>query len=252
MTAIRIESLSREFGGLRAVEDLTMHVNPGEVVSLIGPNGAGKTTVLNLISGYYEVSRGSISLGGEEVADLPPYRRARKGLQRTFQNLQICFNMTAIENVLLGAHTRLDHRVLTAMFRRRMVHREEQAFTIRARELMQMVGLEKWVNRDASEMPYGALKRLEIARALAANPRFLLLDEPAAGLNPDETTDLGRLIREIADMGIAVLLVEHDMKLVMDISDRVVVLDFGRRLTEGKPEEVSNNPDVVRAYLGTD
>jgi len=198
------------------------------------------------------VTTGKILLDDTDVTDLPPHLRAVRGLQRTFQNLQICFNMTALENIMLGAHTKLSHGALTSILRRGLMRRENGAAVEEAKELMALVGLEKWMGHEASEMPYGALKRLEIARALAAKPRFLLLDEPAAGLNPNETEDLENLIRKIADSGIAVLLVEHDMKLVMTISDRIVVLNFGKCLTQGKPEAVSKNPDVIRAYLGTD
>jgi len=247
---IRLVSLTRRFGGLMAVDDFSMEVEPGQVVSLIGPNGAGKTTVLNLVSGYYAPSAGQIVLDGLDVTGLPPHRRAQAGLQRTFQNLQICLNMSALENVMLGGHGALSHGVMATLLRPWRIRSETRNARAAAAELMRTVGLASWIDAHAGEMPYGALKRLEIARALAAAPRFLLLDEPAAGLNPSETGDLGELIRSIASAGVAVMLVEHDMKLVMSISTRVVVLNFGKRLAEGLPEDVRTEPEVIRAYLG--
>ncbi len=250
MACIELEGVCREFGGVRAVDDLNMAVDSGEVVSLIGPNGAGKTTALNLISGYYRPTLGTVRFEGQVLNGKGPHERALAGLQRTFQNLQICFNMTARENVMLGAHQHLSHGVLASIVLRGRIRSQTRAAEQRADELMARVGLSSWSHREAAEMPYGALKRLEIARALAARPKALLLDEPAAGLNPNETHDMERLIRGIADEGVAVILVEHDMKLVMSISDRIVVLNFGKRLAEGRPQDVRSNPEVVRAYIG--
>jgi len=250
MACIELDGLSREFGGVLAVDDLSMKADQGEVVSLIGPNGAGKTTALNLISGYYRPTSGTVRFDGADLNGKEPHERALVGLQRTFQNLQICFNMTARENVMLGTHQHLAHGAISSIFLRRRIRSQTQAAAHRADELMARVGLEQWSHREAAEMPYGALKRLEIARALAARPKALLLDEPAAGLNPSETHEMEHLIRGIADEGVAVILVEHDMKLVMSISDRIVVLNFGKRLAQGRPEEVRSNPEVVRAYIG--
>ena len=250
MTGIVLSALSRQFGGLMAVDALSLTVEPGEVVSLIGPNGAGKTTAINLVSGYYRPTAGQVFLAGRDVTALAPHERARAGLQRTFQNLQVCFNMSARENVMLGAHQHLLHGVLTTLLRPRRVCAQTHAAELEAEQLLVRVGLGAWSGAHASEMPYGALKRLEIARALAAEPRFLLLDEPVAGLNPSETAEMGALIRSIAAAGVAVLLVEHDMKLVMSISARVVVLNFGRRIAAGSPEQVRQEPEVIRAYLG--
>jgi branched-chain amino acid transport system ATP-binding protein len=218
---------------------------------VIGPNGAGKTTLFNLITGVYTPTAGRIRLAGEDVTALPTAARAARGLQRTFQNLQIFFNMTAIENVMVGRHLHLKPRLLASLAHLPGVARADRAAAERAAELMRFVGLAAWLDAEADAMPYGALKRLEIARALAAEPRLLLLDEPAAGLNPVETAEIDELIKKIAEAGTTVVLVEHDMKLVMGVSDHILVLDYGRKLAEGTAEEVRANPDVIRAYLGT-
>jgi len=250
MSLLRIEGLSKEFGGVSAVAELSFEVAAGEIHSIIGPNGAGKTTLFNLITGVYVPTAGRVWVADEDVTALSTAARASRGLQRTFQNLQIFYNMTAIENVMVGRHLHLKPRLLPALLRLPGVHRADRAAHERAAELMRFVGLEPWLNADADAMPYGALKRLEIARALAAGPRLLLLDEPAAGLNPVETAEIDELIKKIAESGTTVVLVEHDMKLVMGVSDRILVLDYGRKLAEGTAAEVRANPDVIRAYLG--
>ena len=250
MTHLRVERLSKEFGGVHAVEDLSFETDAGTIHSIIGPNGAGKTTLLNLITGIYVPSAGRVLLDDEDVTGLTPYRLAGKGLSRTFQNLQIFFNMTALDNVLVGMHLRLDRRFLPALLRLGGVSAKERHARAEAVELLRFVGLEAYVSADASSMPFGALKRLEIARALAARPRFLLLDEPAAGLNTTETAEIDALIRKVCDSGITVVLVEHDMRLVMGISDRILVLDNGSKLGEGTAAEVRADPAVIAAYLG--
>ncbi len=247
---LRVEGLTKEFGGVRAVENLSFSVGEGRVHSIIGPNGAGKTTLFNLITGVYVPNAGRIELGGEDVTTLPTAARAARGLQRTFQNLQIFFNMTALENVMAGRHLRIRPRLFPSLLRLPVVGRSDREAAERAAELMNFVGLAQWRDADANSMPYGALKRLEIARALAAEPRVLLLDEPAAGLNPVETGEIDALIQKIAAAGTTVVLVEHDMKLVMGVSDHILVLDYGRKLAEGTAAEVRANPDVIRAYLG--
>lgn len=247
---IDVRGLDKEFGGVHAIEGLEFSVEQGQVYSVIGPNGAGKTTLFNLITGFYTPTRGEITLNGESVVDMDPNRLAERGMCRTFQQMQICMNMTALENVMLGRHLQIRSGLLTSMFRLPRLYREERACRKRCRELMEFVGCGQYLETDASAMSYGALKRLEIARALAADPRILLLDEPAAGLNATETAELEELIRKVAQQGVTVMLVEHDMKLVMGISDRLLVINYGRKLAEGNPEEIRNNPDVIAAYLG--
>ena len=250
MTLLVVDDLAKEFGGIHAVEGLSFTINPGTIHSIIGPNGAGKTTLFNLITGVYTPSRGSILFEDNPINGLAPFDLAARGMSRTFQNLQIFFNMTALENIMVGMHLTLDRRLLPALFRFAGMERREREARERARELMSFVGLEAYADARADAMPYGALKRLEIARALAAEPRLLLLDEPAAGLNHSETAEIDDLIRRIAETGVTVMLVEHDMRLVMGISDHILVLDNGRKLGEGSAAEVRANPEVITAYLG--
>jgi len=250
MSLLRVENLSKEFGGVHAVEDLTFTLTAGTIHSIIGPNGAGKTTLFNLISGLYVPTAGRIFLADEDIAGLPPFALAARGLSRTFQNLQIFFNMTALENVMVGLHLRLDRRFWPALLRLGGIGRKEAAAREQAAEWMRFVGLAAYLDADADAMPFGALKRLEIARALASRPRLLLLDEPAAGLNVAETEAIDELIRKTNDTGVTVVLVEHDMRLVMGVSDHILVLDNGRKLGEGPAEQVRHDPNVIRAYLG--
>ncbi len=247
---LRVDNVTKEFGGVRAVSELSFTVEPGRVHSIIGPNGAGKTTLFNIITGVYTPTQGRIWLGDDDITALPPAARAARGIARTFQNLQIFFNMTALENVMVGRHLHAPRRILPSMFHMPGIKRANREARERAAELMRKVGLARFIGADADSMPYGALKRLEIARALATEPKILLLDEPAAGLNPKETLEIDELIQKIAQSGITVVLVEHNMKLVMGVSDHILVLDYGRRLAEGTAAEVRNNPDVIRAYLG--
>jgi branched-chain amino acid transport system ATP-binding protein len=252
MTLLAVENLSREFGGIQAVADLSFAIAAGRIHSIIGPNGAGKTTLFNLITGVYTPTTGKISFAGDDVTALSTASRAKRGIQRTFQNLQIYFNMTALENVMVGRHLHTDTRFLPSLLRLPSVTRANAAAQDKAAALMKLVGLGAYLDADADAMPYGALKRLEVARALAAEPKLLLLDEPAAGLNPKETHDIDDLIKSIAASGTTVVLVEHDMKLVMGVSDHILVLDRGRKLAEGTAAEVRANPEVVRAYLGAE
>jgi branched-chain amino acid transport system ATP-binding protein len=247
---LTIEHLSKSFGGVHAVQDVSFTVREGAIHSVIGPNGAGKTTLFNLVSGIYTPTTGKIMLNGENVAGLSPDALARRGLSRTFQNLQVCMNMTAIDNVMVGSHLRLNQNLFASMLRLPAVRRADDECRAEAARLMQFVGVGKYLDADASQMPYGALKRLEIARALAASPKILLLDEPAAGLNHTETGEIEELVRKVAQSGVTVLLVEHDMKLVMNLSDHILVLDYGKTLAEGTAAEVRANPDVIAAYLG--
>lgn len=250
MSLLRIENLSKEFGGVHAIEDLTFSVETGHIHSIIGPNGAGKTTLLNLITGIYAPSSGTILLQDHPISGLKPHELAVMGMSRTFQNLQIFFNMKAIENVMVGAHLHLDRRFLPSLLRLPAVTRRDHEYQRRCAELMEFVGLTRYLDADAAAMPYGALKRLEIARALAAKPKILLLDEPAAGLNATESREIDEVIKRVAALGVTVVLVEHDMKMVMGISNHIIALDYGRKLAEGTPAQVRTNPDVISAYLG--
>lgn len=247
---LTINKLSKSFGGVHAVQDVSFTVKEGNIHSVIGPNGAGKTTLFNLITGVYTPTKGEILLNGENVAAMSPDALARRGMSRTFQNLQVCMNMTAIDNVMVGAHLRLNQNLFASMLRLPSVRRADAACRDEAVSLMEFVGVGRHVNDEAGQMSYGALKRLEIARALAAKPKVLLLDEPAAGLNHTETGEIEALIRKVAQSGVTVVLVEHDMKLVMNLSDHILVLDYGKKLAEGTAAEVRANPDVVAAYLG--
>jgi len=250
MSLLRVENLVKEFGGVHAIDDLSFTINPGTIHSIIGPNGAGKTTLFNLVTGVYTPTSGRVLFDDEPVTGKAPYELAARGMSRTFQNLQICMNMTALENVLVGRHLHLNTGFLASLFRLPAIVRGDREAKELGKELMAFVGLEKYFHWDAESMPYGALKRLEIARALAAEPKLLLLDEPAAGLNEAESREIDEVIKKVAEQGVTVVLVEHDMKMVMEISDHILVLDYGRKLTEGTPKEVRENPDVIAAYLG--
>lgn len=251
MSLLQVRNLSIHFGGVKAVQNVSFDIDAGIVYSVIGPNGAGKTTLFNLITGVYKPTSGEIRLDGEAIHGRAPSELARRGVARTFQNLQICMNMSAIENVMVGAHLRLDRNPFKAALRLPSLRRRDRELRAEAAQLMDFVGLGQYVEARADAMSYGALKRLEIARALAMKPRLIFLDEPAAGLNPKETIEVDTLVRKIADSGVTVVLVEHDMKMVMNLSDRILVLDYGKKLAEGSGAEVRANPDVIAAYLGT-
>ena len=250
MALLEVKDLSIHFGGVKAVQNVSFNIDAGIVYAVIGPNGAGKTTLFNLITGVYKPTTGEIRLDGEPIHGRSPNELAERGVARTFQNLQICMNMTAIENVMVGAHLRLDRNLFKAALRWPSLRKRDRELREEAAELMRFVGLESYTNARADTMSYGVLKRLEIARALAMKPRMIFLDEPAAGLNPKETIEVDQLVRKVADSGITVVLVEHDMKMVMNLSDRILVLDYGKKLAEGTGEEVRKNPDVIAAYLG--
>jgi branched-chain amino acid transport system ATP-binding protein len=250
VSLLRVENLRIAFGGVVAVDGVSFMVGRAEIFSLIGPNGAGKTTLFNMISGVYVPQQGRIVLDGEDVTSLAPEQLARRGMSRTFQNLQVFFRMTAAENVMVGRHIHENHNVLLHIVSLPSVHMQNRKTRAEAERLLTMVGLESLADRPAGSLPYGALKRLEIARALAVEPKILLLDEPAAGCNPVETEEIDSVIQKIAAQGVAVVLVEHDMRLVMRISNRIHVLDRGRTLAEGTAADVRGNPAVVTAYLG--
>ncbi len=250
MSLLRIKELSKSFGGVHALSDLSFKIYPGTIYSIIGPNGAGKTTLFNLITGLYQPTRGKVWINDVELTGKPSHVLASHGLSRSFQNLQIFMNMSALENVMVGNHLHVNTRLLPTILRLPSITRGDKKCREFAAELMQYVGLDDYITARADSMPYGALKRLEIARALATKPKLLLLDEPAAGLNPQETHAIDRLIRRIAKDGVTVLLIEHDMHLVWGVSDRIMVIDHGRELAVGNAEEIRNNPKVVEAYLG--
>jgi len=250
MTILQADRLSIAFGGVRAINDVSVTIESTQVYSIIGPNGSGKTTLFNLISGIYTPDEGSIRLAGKTVTGLAPDQLARRGLSRTFQNLQIFSRMSVLENVMVGRHRHERTGVLADLLRWPSVARQNSATRDAARAALARVGLDRSADQPAGSLPYGALKRLEVARALASEPTVLLLDEPAAGCNPVETQEIDGVIRSIVKDGIAVVLVEHDMRLVMNISDRIQVLASGRTLAEGTPKEVRSNVAVVEAYLG--
>jgi branched-chain amino acid transport system ATP-binding protein len=244
-----VEHLSVAFGGVRAIDDVSLAVAPGLVFSIIGPNGAGKTTLFNVISGLYQPERGRVRLAGEDVTALAPEDLARRGLSRTFQNLQIFFRMSVLENVMVGRHRHETTGMFADLFHLPVVGRQNRITREAAAAALERVGLAA-AERPAGSLSFGDLKRLELARALASEPKLLLLDEPAAGCNAVETAGIAAVIRRLSHDGITVVLVEHDMRLVMNVSDRIHVLANGRTLAEGAAEEVRMNPAVIAAYLG--
>ncbi|HEY5131455.1 MAG TPA: ABC transporter ATP-binding protein [Bradyrhizobium sp.] len=250
MVILEADRLSITFGGVRALVGVSIAIESGQVFSIIGPNGSGKTTLFNLVSGIYTPNDGSIRFAGEMVTGLPPDQLARRGLSRTFQNLQIFSRMSVLENAMVGRHRHERTGILADLLHLPSVARQNEASREAAHDALARVGLADAGKRPAGSLAYGALKRLEIARALASDPKLLLLDEPAAGCNPVETQEIDYVIRSIVKDGITVVLVEHDMRLVMNISDRVHVLANGRTLTEGTPEQVRSNTAVIQAYLG--
>jgi branched-chain amino acid transport system ATP-binding protein len=251
MTLLELQGVTRRFGGLVAVDGVSLSVPRGGVTAVIGPNGAGKTTLFNVISGFYAPSEGRIVFGGADITGSAPERIAARGLVRTFQLVQLFRNLSALENVKVGLHLHTRGGLFAAVLRPPAIRAAEREADRRARELLAFVGLSDSADLPAAALTYGQQRLLEIARALAAEPKLVLLDEPAAGLNAEETTRLGAMIRDIAVRGTTVLLIEHDMKLVMSTADHVVVLDFGRKIAAGAPDAVRRDPAVIAAYLGT-
>lgn len=250
MALLQVEGLNKRFGGLKAVNDVSFTVGDGAIKAIIGPNGAGKTTLFNLIAGTLPPSSGAISFNGDELTKKKPYQIAGLGIARTFQNIKMFNGMTALENVMVGRHVRSGAGFLSSMFHMPWTRREEKRITGKSMELLEFLDIAEFADVEADSLAFGQQRAVELARALALEPSLLLLDEPAAGLNIYETAEVGRLITKIRDMGITVLLVEHDMSLVMDISDEIAVLSFGEKIAEGIPTDIQNDPEVVKIYLG--
>jgi len=253
---LNVKNLTMNFGGLTALDNVNIAVEKGEIAALIGPNGAGKTTFFNCITGIYEPSKGYVAItppneSTYKLKGLKPNQVTEKGLARTFQNIRLFHGMTVLENVMIGRHCRMSSGIIGAMLRPASQRNEEKKAIADSYEILEKIGLAQYVNEMAINLPYGAQRRLEIARALATDPCILLLDEPAAGMNPQETKELDDLIIWLRDNeDLSILLIEHDMKLVMSLSDRIHVVDYGKKIAEGTPEEVKNNPEVIKAYLG--
>jgi branched-chain amino acid transport system ATP-binding protein len=251
MPLLRIKNMTHFFGGLRAVYNFNMEIEPGQVRGLIGPNGAGKTTIFNLITGIYRPTEGEVLLDGKNLVGLQPYDIAAMGISRTFQNLRLWRHLTALDHVKLARYSKIQYGLIGAFFGTPQRHREEAESEKMAYNLLEMVGIRHVANEVVINLPYGVQRRVEMARALASEPQLLLLDEPTAGMNPEELAEMVKVIRRIRDeLGLAIFLIEHRMKVVMDLCETIQAIDFGALIAEGTPEEIQNNPRVIDAYLG--
>lgn len=250
MALLEVNEISKEFGGLLASNKVSLNVNEGGIVSVIGPNGAGKTTVFNIITGIYKVDSGTVRFDGQDITNKKPKEIVSAGVSRTFQNIRLFSELRVIENVLIGEHLSLKYSFLDLLFRTPRYCRSEADAARRAIEILESIDLGDCIDSYAGDLPYGSQRRLEIARAIATGARLILLDEPAAGMNPQESEDLMRFIRRLRDQGFTILMIEHDMNIVMNISDRIYVMDYGKVIAGGTSAQVVSNPEVIRAYLG--
>lgn len=251
MALLEVKDITKIFGGLIAVEDVSFEVNPGEIVSIIGPNGAGKTTIFNMLTGVYKVNRGTITFEGREIQNKAPREIVKAGIARTFQNIRLFPTMRVIENVLVGEHIQIDYHFWDLLFRTKKFRESEKAAAQKAINLLESLDLADQINNYAKNLPYGMQRKLEIARAIATDAKLIILDEPAAGMNPQESEELMKFILELRKNGHTIVLIEHDMSVVMNVSDRIYVIDHGRKIAEGLPAEISRNEQVIRAYLGS-